>query len=455
MGGADVYRFHIQKIADCLCLKNGKEEITYREFAEAVRGWESYFASIGLKQSRVVLMEKNMLRWMILMFALWCSDCFVLPVPWNIGDGEKRKMKTDIKAKDTVSWKNCIRSKSWDGEDLILRGGVIHRTSGTMGNQKYCMRKSSSFLREGQAYQKTFDVSTLDRVLVLSPLYHSFGFGAAMSAFAAGSELCVMDAFSPQKAVARLEKDKITVLFLVPDMAWLLCCAAGKKRVENSLRAVAAGAGKIKEELFGLFSIVFGVPLGANYGSTETGGIVSRVDGEMYPSVGKPMDGVSLKIIADHGGLAVPGEIGRIWVKSEWLPCGNLHGIQMETDNLGYFATNDIGFADSRGFIFLNGRVNRIINVGGKKFIPMEIEETVEKYPGVRECAAAEYEGKLKIYVVGEKGTEEEIRRFCRQELGLEKIPSLIEFVDRLPKNEMGKVIYKELMEEAWKQRKL
>lgn len=448
MDCADGYRFRILTIADRCCLRDGGEEITYSEFAESVAGWEQYFETQGLKHCRVILKEKNLLRWMILMFALWCCDCFVVPVPWNIGDKEKKKVEADTKAKTTVCWKDHMEGKSWNGEELFLRGGVIHRTSGTTGKQKYCIRKSACFMKEGTAYRKTFSISASDRVCVLSPLYHSFGFGAAMSAFSAGAKLCVMDAFSPKKAVDRLKKDGITVLFLVPDMAWLLCCAAGKEQVKTSLRVAVAGAGKIKDEVYRRFYQEYDVPLGANYGSTETGGIISRVRRELFPSVGKPMEGVRMKIMPDHGKPAAPGEIGRIWVKSDWMAVEDLDGIQIETDEQGYYPTNDIGFADKQGFLFLCGRVNRMINVGGKKIIPLEIEETVEKYPGVRECAAVERGGKLKVYVVGDQGTEEGIRRFCRQELGSGKMPSLIEYVDHLPKNEMGKVIYKELMEE-------
>lgn len=449
MDKTDGYRFYIGDKQDYLCLKDKEEKFTYREFAGLAEGGKKYLENKGIKNCRVILKEKNLLRFMVLMFSLWLNDCWAVPVPWDMKDDELLEVKEQTGTDIVLCWNKDIAYGSQKSERLFLKGGVIHRTSGTTGKRKYCMRKSSCFFEEGHAYTKTFEICHKDRVLVLPPLYHSFAFGAAISAFTAGAMLCVTDHFSPQRAAECLRYTKITVLFLVPAMAGLLCRIMSEACSETKLRCAVAGAGKVTEELNRLFFEKYHVPLLSNYGSTETGGIVSRKDPSVFRSVGRPMDGVRIKVISECGHPAAFGEIGRIMVKSPWMAEKYLEDNCFETDTDGFMAMNDLGFQDADGCIYLCGRLNRMIHVAGEKIDPVEIERTVETHPGVKECAAVEYKGRIKIYISGESGIEEEIRRLCKVELGVGKVPFFIEFMDSLPRNEMGKIAYQKLMEET------
>ena len=129
---------------------------------------------------------------------------------------------------------------------------------------------------------------------------------------------------------------------------------------------------------------------------------------------------------------------------------------QDETDKVfdteGYLRTGDMGYMDEQGFIFLVDRKKDIIIVSGFNVYPNEVEDVVSRHPGILEVAAVGVDngamGELvKLFVVRKDPalTEQEIIKFCREELTNYKVPKQIEFVDELPKNNVGKILRRKL----------
>ena len=333
--------------------------------------------------------------------------------------------------------------------------GILHMTSGSTGKAKFCIRTIDNLTSEGLAFRTKLETSSIDKVLGVPPLYHSYALGAAlMTALVSGSCLYTLDKFVPREVLRIVEEDRITILILVPIMAKLLCSTyTSSKSNLCSLRIALVGAGAITVDIYNSFLSKFGISLQCNYGSTETGGIVTRLKPEPRMSIGKPMEGVQIKIICENGTYVSENMEGELWVKCSSMLSG-YYGIQSKCiDDDGYFPMGDIVVMDERGYLYLKGRKKNIINVGGKKVNPYEVEEVLRKIPGMKECVVigfkkANGEEAVKAIVVSEMLTEYTIRKYCISVLSDFKVPSIIEFQNRLPRNELGKIRRKDLVTE-------
>ena len=184
----------------------------------------------------------------------------------------------------------------------------------------------------------------------------------------------------------------------------------------------------------------------ANYGSTESGGLISRITENPAESIGKEMEGIELKLIRQDGSEAKIGEEGETYVKCKYMMSSYLNGRAEAFDRDGFFPMGDIMIKDADGFYYIRGRVKSLINVGGKKVNPKEVEDILLRYPGIRDCIVCKAirtgdQEIVKAIIVGEGLSEINIRLYLRKELADYKIPSLIEFVDSIERNRLGKYV--------------
>jgi len=210
---------------------------------------------------------------------------------------------------------------------------------------------------------------------------------------------------------------------------------------------------------------ITGVPLIEAYGLTETSpaATINPLDlPEFNGSIGLPISSTEI-ILRDDAGHAVPlGQPGEICVRGPQVMAGYWQR-QDETDKVidreGWFATGDIGVMDERGYVKIVDRKKDMILVSGFNVYPNEIEAVVAMHPGVLECAAVGVPDRksgeaVKLFIV--KGdaslTAESVLTFCREHLTGYKLPRDIEFRAELPKTNVGKILRRELRDEAKKQ---
>ena len=195
--------------------------------------------------------------------------------------------------------------------------------------------------------------------------------------------------------------------------------------------------------------ILKGGNLATYYGLTEASRstfMIFNEDSSLHESVGKPAPGVNIKIDDEHKGDSEFGEIlvkGKNVIKKYWNDEKADKSIEDE-----WLRTGDVGYLDDNGYLFLKGRNDEVINVGGEKIIPHDIEQVVTQIPGVEDSAAFgiphEVFGQT-IKLVVKKSENSDLDKLvilthCMKNLEKFKIPSKIEFVDSIPKNEYGKV---------------
>jgi long-chain acyl-CoA synthetase len=206
-------------------------------------------------------------------------------------------------------------------------------------------------------------------------------------------------------------------------------------------------------------------PLIEAYGLTETSpaATINPLDLPEYNgSIGLPIPSTEV-ILRDDAGKEVPlGEPGEICIRGPQVMAGYWqHPAETAKvlDKDGWFATGDVGVMDERGFIKIVDRKKDMILVSGFNVYPNEIEGVAAMHPGVLECAAVGVPDKksgeaVKLFVVkkDERVTEAEVLEHCREHLTGYKVPSQIEFRKELPKTNVGKILRRELRDEAKKQ---
>jgi acyl-CoA synthetase (AMP-forming)/AMP-acid ligase II len=200
----------------------------------------------------------------------------------------------------------------------------------------------------------------------------------------------------------------------------------------------------------------FGVMVLNCYGQTEIGGEIvgwNAADARTYGesklgAAGRPHEGVTLRV-ADRGEL---------WVRTPALAAGYADGAAL-SDRLspdGWFRTGDVGRIDAEGFVWIEGRVSEMINRGGMKVFPSEVEEVLLLSPYVTECAVAAVPddrlGEVPWAFVVPRGSgldEAGLEVLCREHLAPYKIPVRYRVVDALPRNDIGKVLVRQLVRDA------
>jgi long-chain acyl-CoA synthetase len=235
-----------------------------------------------------------------------------------------------------------------------------------------------------------------------------------------------------------------------PYLFQLLLQSAGRKSFKGLRLCVSAGA-PLPDGLSRAFKERFGLPLRTFYGASECGGIsYDRSREGILPDgcVGTPLDGVEVTVRPEHGHEE---GTGRVSVRSAavaecYYP---EEGIDLEP---GRFLTSDLARMDAEGRIHIVGRVDRMINVGGRKVNPAEVESVLRAVPGVRQAVVMGVPDRHRgqavcACVVGARGlTREALLAACGLQLAPFKVPRHIEIVDRIPTNARGKTEYQALV---------
>lgn len=335
---------------------------------------------------------------------------------------------------------------------------VIIHTSGTTGTPKGASRNASSAgigalanLLQVVPYRRD------DVVFCPAPLFHSFGLATFTFATALGSSMVLPEKFDPEESLRLIELHKATAASFVPVMIKRIVQLDDKVKNRydlSSLRVVMASGSAMGEDLRKAAMEIFGDVLYDLYGSTEAGwvAIARPEDIKNRPkSVGKPVPGIEIQIFDKEGERIDGDETGEIFIKSGLLFEGYTSG-DAKDERDGYMSIGDLGHLDD-DFLYIDGRADDMVVVGGENIYPIEIEEVIDGIDGVEDVTVMgipddEYGEVLAAFVVG-SASEDEIKKVCKAELASYKVPKRIEKLDELPRTSTGKVLKHELVEIA------
>ena len=309
------------------------------------------------------------------------------------------------------------------------------------------------------ALKRIGDVSRTNSIAAL-PLYHIFALTLCLLAIRWGSHLTLIP--NPRdfgKFIEVLRKRPFHLLPGVNTLFNALLQHPQFKSVDFSQLCLSqAGGMAASEGTARQWRQVTCCPMVEGWGMSETVAIGTNnivTSSEFTGTIGLPLPGVEIAIKDDAGASLALGEPGEICIKGPNVMRG-YYGQPAETEKAftadGFMRTGDIGTMDSRGYIRIVDRKKDMINVSGFNVFPNELENVVSLCPGVVECAAIgvadEKQGEaIKVFVVKSDPTlsEEDVAKFCRQNLTGYKVPKYIEFRDELPKTNVGKILRREL----------
>lgn len=326
-------------------------------------------------------------------------------------------------------------------------------TSGTLGNRKPALHTQENLVQGGIVYQRTYQLGSNDCILVSVPLAHSFGMVAGLIAsIYSGATLVLTGSFVPRQVVNSLESEGVTILVATPFIYDLLSrCYLPNQPNLDRLRVCLSSGGSLQVSVAEAFREQFGKEIFQVYGSTEAGVVATQWPRESawpHNSVGSPLSGVNVKVVDEKGRDQPCGQQGLLLIKTPSMFKG-YYGHDEETQKAfrdGWYVTGDVASLDEGGCLYIIGRKDTFINVGGRKINPTEVQEVLLSHPLVVEVLVygmehfnAGQQVCAKV-VVREETTENELVQFCRQRLAAYKIPAKIEFVTTLPKTGLGKI---------------
>jgi long-chain acyl-CoA synthetase len=436
---------------DNVALIDETRSVTYEYLWYLIQSNRCYLIKKGFQNQVVVYKIGNQMKFAIDFLCLTAAGCWVIPIPSDVSEDTYKNLMAvyDISIEiDSSFLSDNYFDQSYKMFDQDETGcGIYHLTSGSTGEPKLCIRSLAALKEEGVAYQRLF-ASQLSKIASLSPIYHSFALGAAyMAAMVSGSSVYLFDKFIPRRAIDIIGTWQANIVIAVPVMIKAIATISLLKKYDfSNLLIVLVGAGNVPPEIKTAFKKRFGVFIAANYGSTETGGLISRITENPAESIGKEMKGIELKLIRQDGSEAKIGEEGEAYVKCKYMMSSYLSGGEEVFDKDGFFPMGDIMIRDADGFYYIKGRIKNLINIGGKKVNPKEVEDILLRYPEIHDCivckAMRTNDQEIVKAVIAGKGLDEtNIRIYLRKELADYKIPSLIEFVDSIERNRIGKYV--------------
>lgn len=339
-------------------------------------------------------------------------------------------------------------------------------TSGTTGKPKGVMLSHQNILADAWANVAVIEAVSDDRFITISPLFHVFGqTNILVSAMLASASVVLVRKFSPRNILTAIERYKVTFMAAVPTMYLMMLTHLREKPFNlSSLRVCHSGAAPMAVDTFHEVEHYFGAPVQEGYGLSEASSIVCSNplhDTRKPGSVGLPLNGITIRVIGDDDQELGVDEIGELYIQGDIVMLGYYQQPEEtakvlrqlpQSDGI-WLKTKDLAYKDADGYIHIVDRTDDLINIGGVKVYPREIEEVFYKHPAVQAIAVTGVPSTLhheaiKAFVVlkpGQECTKETLQEFCRPRLADFKIPKYYDFVDQLPQGATGKILRNDL----------
>lgn len=361
----------------------------------------------------------------------------------------------------------------WPGstpEDIAF----LMYTSGTTGEPKGVMISQRNFAAAVASHRATGDGWALPDpgglTLLHMPMFHIAGVFGSLEQLRGGGALRILDQSRADLIVDAIDRYPVRLVAVVPTMLRDILDTPGVEDIDSgSLRHILYGASPMPVDLVRRGMQVLRCGFTQHYGMTEATGIGTYLredehDPEGAPkmaSAGRPFPGQSLAILAPDGTELPPGESGEICLRGPTIMEGYWGQPVATAEALrdGWLHTGDVGYVDDEGYLFVKDRLKDMIVSGGENIFSGEVELALMAHPDVDEAVVIgvpheKWVETPKAFVKLKPGrdlTVEELVATAREHLAGYKLPSSIEFVDDLPRNQTGKVLKHVLREPYWR----
>ncbi|MDB5076015.1 MAG: AMP-dependent synthetase and ligase [Chloroflexi bacterium] len=343
---------------------------------------------------------------------------------------------------------------------------VICYTSGTTGRSKGAMLTHRNFIANCEQIEAVKQMSSNadDRLLLVLPLFHIYAMNVGLNCvLRVGGALVLMVRFEAVPVLEAIQRYRCTLFLGAPPMYVAFVNLPELNNYDlSSIRVANSGAAALPAQILKQFKDISGVVIAEGYGLTETSPVShSNSAGPVIKpgTVGPVIPGVEAKVVDEDGQEVPVGAEGEIVIRGENVMIGYWRNPEASEEALrgGWLHTGDVGTVDEDGYFTIVDRMKDMINAGGFKVWPREVEEVLYRHPAVREAAVVSmpdpYAGERPMAYVavrdGQIVTAEELIVYCQQRLASFKAPTRVEFKPDLPKLPTGKILRRQLREEA------
>jgi acyl-CoA synthetase (AMP-forming)/AMP-acid ligase II len=474
----------------------GTGTLTYAELREAIRALERRLDDAGLPPgARIAVRMPDPLRYATALVALVAAGRVAVPLDPGtpaadlarvlavarpaaaVADTDTPEGLAVLELGDPGESAASVRHDS----DPAPYGGIFLCTSGTTGAPKGILLGDEQLTHVAASVVSHHKLTAADRGYCSLPLFHvNAEVVGLLATLSAGASLALDARFSRRGFWEMIAERRITWINAVPAIISILAMDPPSER--PAVRFIRSASAPLPRAALERFETAFGIPVVETYGMTEAASMITAnpVDGPRKAgSAGRPT-GTEVRIVAPGGAaspalpvppvlpaspaLAGPGELGRVQIRGKGVIRRYAEGGRPGViDPDGWLDTGDLGYLDSDGYLFLAGRSDDVINRGGEKIYPREIEEILLAQPGVRAAVVVgvsdEVLGERVVaYVIPNGGwldhqVEAELCAVCEEQLPRHKQPSAFQMVDQLPLGPTGKVARYRLRELVTAQR--
>lgn len=464
---------HVQNTPDKVALISGDTEIIYSQLWDyCLCAAEKLKQDYHLKKGdRVILSAAGNIEFVYAYFGVHIAGGICVPIDPDTNQTrfeyiEKSTTPVCVMGllhnvqKETIPFTDVVNGTSKASYVAPEQGQVadILFTTGTTGAPKGVALSYNNLSAAARNINAFIGNTSSDVELLALPVSHSFGLGRLRCSLSKGATVVMLGTFANvKKFFKEMARCQVTMFAMVPASWGFIKKMSGKYigKFAEQLKFIEIGSSFMPvEDKELLMSLLPNTRICMHYGSTEA----SRsafMEFHTYKdnllSIGKASPNVEIKIFTSQGTPAALGEEGEVCVKGEHVTCSywNETPERFASDFYdGYFRTGDCGTMDAEGNIYLKSRIKEMINVGGKKVSPMEVEDILNTIPGIKESACIGIPDPgivlgevVKAFIVADDNlSDEEIMQQLRPQLEVYKLPVEIERINAIPKTGSGKI---------------
>jgi acyl-CoA synthetase (AMP-forming)/AMP-acid ligase II len=416
----------------------------------------------GVLPHRAVAVQlPNGPEFVVSMFGVWLADAVFVPINSRAPDAEVEEILSATGAGALVTTSGTTVLSGTREYDLDV--AFVNWTSGTTGRPKPILQTHSAYTELLDRMLGPLGASRRDRDrrptpnLIPVSLALNAGIYNVLFGLRAGAEIVIMDRFEPETYAELVRRFGIRSTILPPAAMTALNDDPAVTDL-TPLRYVRSLTAPLSPLQARRFHDKFGVIVLNGYGQAEIGEVIgwSAADAKEHPekigAVGRAHAGVDLAVRDDDGREVPVDTVGHLHVRPPSMATRYADGSTLDdrVDADGYLDTGDLARIDADGFVWIEGRVSDMINRGGNKISPDQVEEVLRLSPHVRDVAVVgvpdERLGEVPVaFIVGEPEPVAELDKLCRDHLVPYKVPVAFHYVDELPRNDVGKVLRREL----------
>ena len=358
-----------------------------------------------------------------------------------------------LRARDAAAGTPAALGGTAQPEDISM---VLH-TSGTTSRPKIVPLSQRNLCASATHIAHTLRFTAADRGLNIMPLFHIHGLIAGVLApLAAGSQVFCTPGFNALKFFGWMDEARPTWYTAVPTMHQAILTRAAKNREvirRHPLRFIRSSSSSMPPQVIRELEEVFAAPLVEAYGMTEA--THQMASNPLPPALRKPGSvglpaGPEIAIMDEAGTLLPRGAVGEIVIRGSNVTAGYENNPKANAEGFtqGWFRTGDQGVMDEQGYLSLTGRLKEIINRGGEKISPREVDEVLMDHPAVAQVVCfgmphAKLGEEVAAAVVlreGGQASERELQDFVAQRVADFKVPKKILLLAEIPKGATGKL---------------